>query len=63
MGKLKYERQSLGHARATVQLQHGSPKTRTYDFLILKILTWLRGSEPHRSLSVRALHNAFPRLS
>ena len=30
--------------------QHESPKTQTHDLAILKIATWVRGSEPEKSV-------------
>ena len=32
---------------------HGAPKTQTHDLLILKIITWVRGSEPQKSFPLQ----------
>ena len=33
--------------------QHEAPKTQTHDLLILKIITWVHGSEPQKSVPLQ----------
>ena len=51
----------LGSTQNTRKLydMHGAPKTQTHDLLILKIITWVLGSDPQKSIPLQRFSVVF----